>query len=474
MLEARVLDQEPSIRENFLPEIVLTITEISQLLKRSVETQFAKIKIRGEISSLKVHSSGNVYFSLKDNDAVLDAVFWKYSFRNSSYKLEDGLEIIATGKLTVYPGRSKYQFVMEQFEPAGQGALLKLLQERKEKLEKEGLFSQDRKKQIPRFPKKIGVITSPTGAVIRDILHRIEDRFPTHILLWPVLVQGKEASDQVTFALNQFNSLDHSHPQRPDLIIVARGGGSIEDLWAFNEENVVRAVANSTIPIISAIGHETDTTLIDFAADLRAPTPTAAAELSVPVRSDLVYTLQKLRQSLLNTVHTEIERRQLQLSLFSKSLIDPRQFILETQQKLDDWHDRMERAWGNYMLKLGHSIELFKVKSPLEIIPLWQQKLQFFVLKIQVSLNKRMDEENQRLTIFSLKLDTDSPKRIFDKGFSWITDSHGKNIKGTAGALKLKRFTIHFADGQIEAKPIGESEPHLKKPFQKGAQGSLF
>src|SRR4051794_2215179 len=266
-----------------------TVSELSQSLKRTVEDTYGHVRVRGEISGFRgAHSSGHCYFALKDESAKIEAVIWKGVHGRMRFKPQEGLEVIATGKLTTYPGSSKYQIVIEALEPAGIGALMALLEERRRKLAAEGLFDEARKKPLPYLPRVIGVVTSPTGAVIRDILHRLAERFPTRVVIWPVRVQGETAAAEVAAAIRGFNALAAGGAvPRPDLIIVARGGGSLEDLWSFNEEIVVRAAAQSAIPLISAIGHETDFTLIDFAADRRAPTPTAAAEIAVPVRSEL-------------------------------------------------------------------------------------------------------------------------------------------------------------------------------------------
>jgi exodeoxyribonuclease VII large subunit len=267
-----------------------TVSEIAQAVKRTVEDEFGHVRVRGEISGFRgQHSSGHAYFTLKDDAASIDAVIWKGSYGRLAFKPEEGLEVIATGRLTTFPRSSKYQIVIENIEPAGAGALMALLEERRKKLLTEGLFARERKRPLPYLPRVIGVVTSPTGAVIRDILHRLDDRFPSHVLVWPVRVQGETCAPEVVNAIEGFNAMAPGGPiPRPDLLIVARGGGSIEDLWGFNEEAVVRAVAASDIPIISAVGHETDTTLIDYAADMRAPTPTAAAEAAVPVRAELI------------------------------------------------------------------------------------------------------------------------------------------------------------------------------------------
>src|ERR1700678_2208981 len=267
-----------------------TVSELSAALKRTVEDTYGHVRVRGEISGYRgPHSSGHAYFALKDEGAGIDAVIWRGVFGRMRIKPEEGLEVIATGRVTTYPGRSTYQIVIESLEPAGLGALMALLEQRKQKLAAEGLFDEARKQLLPYLPDVIGGITSPTGAVIRDILHRLADRFPRHVLVWPVRVQGDGSAGDVAAAIAGFNALPERGPiRRPDLLIVARGGGSLEDLWSFNEEIVVRAAAESLIPLISAGGHETDVTLIDFAADRRAPTPTAAAEIAVPVKTALI------------------------------------------------------------------------------------------------------------------------------------------------------------------------------------------
>ena len=279
-----------------------TVSELSSALRRTVEDAYGHVRVRGEITGFRgAHSSGHCYFALKDENAKIEAVIWKGVHSRMRFKPQEGLEVIATGKLTTYPGSSKYQIVIEALEPAGIGALMALMEERKKKLAAEGLFDEARKQLLPWLPEVIGVVTSPTGAVIRDILHRLEDRFPRHVLVWPVRVQGEGSAEQIASAIRGFNALpEEGRIPRPDLLIVARGGGSLEDLWSFNEEIVVRAAADSMIPLISAVGHETDVTLIDFAADKRAPTPTAAAEMAVPVRSELMVEVASLaRRSVL-------------------------------------------------------------------------------------------------------------------------------------------------------------------------------
>ncbi len=292
-----------------------TVSEISAAVKRTVEDAFGYVRVRGEISGYRgPHSSGHAYFTLKDDKARIEAVVWRTSFSKLRFKPEEGLEVIATGKLTTFPGSSKYQIVIEALEPAGVGALMALLEERRKKFAAEGLFDAARKRPLPYLPRVIGVVTSPTGAVIRDILHRLADRFPVHVVVWPVRVQGETSAAEVAAAIAGFTAIaPGGTTARPDVLIVARGGGSLEDLWSFNEEIVVRAAAESSIPLISAVGHETDWTLIDHVADRRAPTPTGAAEIAVPVRSELIAAVDGVAGRLIGSMFRRIEagRREL-------------------------------------------------------------------------------------------------------------------------------------------------------------------
>ncbi|WP_081816465.1 exodeoxyribonuclease VII large subunit [Fodinicurvata fenggangensis] len=326
-----------------LPEF--SVSEISGAIKRTLEGAFERVRIRGEISGFKRAASGHLYMTLKDADAVIDAVCWRGLAGRLTLKPEDGMDVVATGRITSYPARSKYQLVIESLELAGEGALLKLLEERRRKLAGEGLFEAERKRALPYLPQVIGVVTSPTGSVIRDILHRLSERFPRHVLVWPVLVQGEGAAEQVVRAIEGFNALEPGGPvPRPDVLIVARGGGSLEDLWAFNEEIVVRAAAASQIPLISAVGHETDTTLIDYASDRRAPTPTAAAEIAVPVRAELVSITLDLERRLLGAAHRWTDERRQRVEGLARGLPDPRRLLGEKQQQLDDRAERLDVA----------------------------------------------------------------------------------------------------------------------------------
>ncbi len=322
-----------------------TVSEISGAVKRVIEGEFGHVRVRGEISRVSRPSSGHLYFDLKDDRSVIAAVSWKGQAAKMSVRPEEGMEVIATGRLTTFPGQSKYQLIVEDIVPAGAGALMMMLEKLKARLQAEGLFAPERKKQIPYLPEVIGVITSPSGAVIRDILHRLRDRFPRRVLIWPVAVQGEKCAPEVSAAIRGFNALPEGGPiPRPDLVIVARGGGSIEDLWGFNEEIVVRAAAESAIPLISAVGHETDTTLIDHAADRRAPTPTAAAEMAVPVRMELLAWVAEQEARLVRASRQRLDQRAQRLADLGRALGRPDALTGPSRQRLDLWADRLPGA----------------------------------------------------------------------------------------------------------------------------------
>lgn len=332
-------------RQNNVPEF--TISELAFSVKRTVEAHYEHVRVRGEISRVSIPRSGHMYTSLKDESAVIDAVCWKGVLSRLSLRPEEGLEVICTGKMTTYPGNSRYQLVIESMELAGEGALLKMLEDRKKKLAAEGVFAKEHKKSLPFLPERIGVVTSPTGAVIRDILHRLADRFPRNVIVWPTKVQGEGADKEIARAINGLNSLNNE--LKPDIIIVARGGGSLEDLMPFNEEIVVRAASQSHIPIISAIGHETDTTLIDYAADKRAPTPTGAAEIAVPMRIHLQTQLLENEKRLLNAASGHIKQQKHKIETLGAKLGDPSQIIELKMQHIDRKSDRLDHALENKM-----------------------------------------------------------------------------------------------------------------------------
>ena len=354
-----------------------TVSEISGALKRTVEDTFGHVRVRGEISGYRgPHSSGHAYFSLKDDKARIEAVIWRGSMSRLRFQPEEGMEVIATGKLTTYPGSSKYQIVIEQMEPAGAGALMALLEERKRKLGAEGLFDAAVKQRLPFMPRVIGVVTSPTGAVIRDIIHRITDRFPLHVLVWPVRVQGETSGTEVANAINGFNGLVQGGDlPRPDVLIVARGGGSLEDLWGFNDEAVVRAVAASRIPIISAVGHETDWTLIDLAADVRAPTPTGAAEMAVPVRADLQATVATLGARLSAGMSRYLDRRRQTQRALARALPTADQLLALPRRHFDETAARLGRALqANTQKKRGEFDGCARQLSPRLLLQRFREK----------------------------------------------------------------------------------------------------
>ncbi len=437
----------------------LSVSEISALLKRTVEDRFGFVRVRGELSGVKRAASGHVYMALKDENARLDAVMWRGTTQRLAFQPEDGLEVIATGKLTTYPGRSNYQMVVERMEVAGEGALLALLAKTKARLEAEGLFDPARKRRLPFLPGTIGVVTSPTGAVIRDILHRLADRFPSRVLVWPVLVQGQGAAEQVAAAVRGFSALPPDGPvPRPDVVIVARGGGSIEDLWAFNEEAVVRAIAASTIPVISAVGHETDTTLADFAADLRAPTPTAAAELAVPVREELRAQLGELglRQRRAATRPLQLGRER--LAVRAERLPAPHELVAPHAQRLDELAERLRRGLGE-RTHVARA-ELQKVAGRLSL-PLLSARL------------ARARDRLEALARLALSLD---PDRVLQRGYVRVTGSDGRTLVSRVAAAREAALLLHFRDGELAAVPAGEAprraSPRVKPPPPE--QGKLL
>ncbi|GGB49524.1 exodeoxyribonuclease 7 large subunit [Tistrella bauzanensis] len=379
---------------------IYTVTEISGELKRTVEGRFAAVRVRGEISGFKRAASGHCYLALKDEDALIDAVVWRGAAGRLSFRPEDGLEVIATGRLTTYPGRSKYQLVVEQMEPAGTGALMALIEDRRRRLAAEGLFDAARKQALPFLPEVIGVVTSPTGAVIRDILHRLAERFPRRVIIWPVLVQGPGAADQVAAAIRGFDALVPGGAiPRPDLLIVARGGGSIEDLMAFNEEAVVRAAAACTIPLISAVGHETDTTLIDFVADLRAPTPTAAAEKAVPVLGDLLLEVGDLGARLPGAAFRIIERGAERTRGLARGLPRPQSLIDSATQRLDDRAERLHAGIDRVLERRAARVaELSaRLKSPGERFAEAAGRLDLVLQRLDAAMHRIGDRATARL-----------------------------------------------------------------------------
>ena len=420
----------------------LTVTELSGALKRTIETTFGLVRVRGEISGFKRHSSGHCYFSLKDENACMDAVIWRGSAAALAFRPEDGAEVIATGKLTTYPGRSKYQIVIERMELAGAGALLALLERRRKALAAEGLFDPARKRKLPFLPQVIGVVTSPTGAVIRDILHRLENRCPTRVILWPVAVQGEGAAAKIAAAIRGFGACDGSSGlPRPDLLIVARGGGSVEDLWAFNEEGVVRAAAESPIPLISAVGHETDTTLIDHAADLRAPTPTAAAELAVPVRLELLAQLAELSRRGARCLERHSDRARERLELTVCRWPRPDSLFAPAIQRSDELGERLPRALA---ARAGQARADLNAVAPR--------------LRSELLLD-RVSRAGESLNSLWRLAELAHPERPLKRGFVRVTGKSGKTLQRAEDARAERLLTLHFGDGAVDATVAAAESP---------------
>ena len=434
-----------------------SVSDLSSALKRSVEDQFGYVRVRAELSGVKPAASGHLYFALKDDKSVLDGVCWRGNAQKLSFRPEDGLEVICTGKLTTYAARSKYQMVVESMEPAGAGALMALLDERRKKLAAEGLFDDARKKPIPFLPAVIGVVTSPTGAVIRDILHRLNDRFPRRVIVWPVVVQGQAAADQIASAIEGFNSIKAGGAvPRPDVLIVARGGGSIEDLWSFNEEVVVRAAAASEIPLISAVGHETDTTLIDFASDLRAPTPTGAAEFAVPVREDLLFSITDTGRRLALQKQSLVQNRRDKLDALGRALPTPSDILGMVQQRFDDLCDRLPRALS-YIARSKESM-LNRVTGALtpgrltQAVTFHGNGLSVLSGRLRPAFGRFLTAKSDRLLSTVRVLDSLSFERILERGFALVESADGQPVSRAAALDVEDMVSLRFADGSLGAQ----------------------
>jgi exodeoxyribonuclease VII large subunit len=485
-----------------LPEF--TVSELSVVLKQTLEDRFGRVRVKGELTGFKRHTSGHLYFRLKDEGAVLDGVCWRGTAARLGLRPEDGMEVVCTGRITAYPGRSQYQIVIESMELAGVGALLKLLEERRQRLLAEGLFAPERKRKLPFLPEVIGVVTSPTGAVIRDILHRLAERFPRRVLIWPVAVQGEGAAEQIAQAIAGFNALRPGGAvPRPDLLIVARGGGSLEDLWPFNEDVVVRAAAASAIPLISAVGHETDTTLIDFASDLRAPTPTAAAELAVPVRAELLARVLDNARRLAATLLREFAEQRTMLEGLARSLGDPRRILEVPSQRLDFAGEALRRA-------MRAELDGFKARvaelsagipHPRHVIALKEQSLKTAVAGLSIrpfrdeiarakkdvmrasqsliaAIERIRADAARRLDGAAGLLESLSYQRVLDRGFALVRDSSDRPVTSVAAAAPGMDVTLRFHDGETGATIAGARAlpPQPSRPGRKGGggQGSLL
>ncbi|MBX9778329.1 MAG: exodeoxyribonuclease VII large subunit [Xanthobacteraceae bacterium] len=495
--------------------IELTVSELSASLKRTIEDAFDRVRVRGELGNVKYHSSGHVYLDLKDDKACLAGVIWRTTASRIKLKLEAGLEVVVTGRVTTYPGQSKYQIVIDTLEPAGLGALMALVEERKRKLAAEGLFDPSRKQLLPFLPSTIGVITSPTGAVIRDILHRLHDRFPRHVLVWPVKVQGEGSAEQVAAAIRGFNALGGRIP-RPDLLIVARGGGSLEDLWSFNEEIVVRAAAESMIPLISAVGHETDVTLIDFAADVRAPTPTAAAEMAVPVRAELLVRIDSLVRRSISGWQRSQDARRTELRAAARALPSADELLALARQRLDHAAARLPRALiANTQIDrvkfsqiagratprlLGALVERRRERldtlqrrlatalktyrdTRMVGIARHRDRLHVFAERAQRAIENLLDNRDLRLERAGQLLTAFSYRGVLERGFALVRGLDGTPLRRAAAVEAGRRLDIEFADGRVRAaaegapalSPVVPPRPRRRRrPGPDEGQGSLF
>ena len=497
-----------------LPE--LTVSELSTALKRTIEDAYGYVRVRGELGKVSYHGNGHVYFDLKDERACIAGVIWRSTAPRIKLRLEAGLEVVITGRLTTYPGRSQYQIIVETLEPAGLGALMALLEERRKKFIAEGLFDEARKQLLPYLPIVIGVITSPTGAVIRDILHRLADRFPRHVLLWPVKVQGEGSAAEVAAAIEGFNAFpEQGVLRRPDLLIVARGGGSLEDLWSFNEEIVVRAAAASMIPLISAVGHETDVTLIDFAADRRAPTPTAAAEIAVPVRADLLVDIDSLARRALASWRRNQEARRTELRSAIRALPDADEVLALPRQRLDhaaaalaralranaqihrvgfsriggrlspqllrtNVERRRERYTGiahRLRASVAANIETYRTRiaRQRERVIVFTQRAERAVRTLIATRLARCERDGQLLAAFSYR-------GVLARGFALIRDAAGQPLHSVTAAIAGMPIQIEFSDGRVGAhvdgtssadRPDEPTKPRAKRGGGPG-QGDLF
>jgi len=466
--------------------VEVSVSELSGAIKRQIEENFDRVRVRGELGRVSRPGSGHLYFDLKDDKAVLAAVAWKGTAQKMSVQPEQGLEVIATGKLTTFPGQSRYQLIVDSIEPAGEGALMALLEARKKQMAAEGLFDAEAKKPLPFLPEVIGVVTSPSGAVIRDILHRLADRFPRHVLVWPVRVQGETCAEEVARAIAGFNALPSDGPvPRPDVIIVARGGGSLEDLWPFNEEIVVRTVAQSDIPLISAIGHETDTTLIDYAADQRAPTPTAAAELAVPVRADLMANINDLKTRKMRAQNRLFEQAASNLNGLARGLPKLEDILALPRQHLDGLGQRL--AFGLQANVQHHRFAKERIGARLTPLALRQRAQQSrqhvydLERRGQGQIKALLERQAVRLTAAARELNLLSHESILQRGFALVLDAAGAPVRRADAVQAGDLLTVQLArqetlKARVEgARPVTPNKLKRKKPTtDDGEQGTLL
>jgi exodeoxyribonuclease VII large subunit len=471
-----------------------TVSELAFSLKRTVEDAYGLVRLRGEISGYRgPHASGHCYFTLKDDKACIDAVVWRSTFGRLKFKPEEGLEVVAKGKVTTYPDRSKYQIVIDSIEPAGVGALMALLEQRKKQFAAEGLFDDAHKRALPFLPRVIGVVTSPTGAVIRDILHRLGDRFPSHVLVWPVRVQGETCAAEVAAAIAGFNAQPpHAGLHRPDLIIVARGGGSLEDLWGFNEEVVVRAAYHSTIPLISAVGHETDWTLIDLVADHRAPTPTAAAERAVPVRSELMISVRTLGVRGAGTLRRALENWRSRFVASARGLPRRDNILGLPRQRLDAASHKLPRALlanarvhRSLLERAGSRLRSHLLTRALAS---GRETLHRLDRARGKALRESLDRARRRLDNQAKLLTTLGYHNVLARGFALVRDEAGVMVRSVTAVARGAALDIEFANGHVRVRadrgtgvasaPGGAKEKPTQPKTPRGSpdekQGSLL
>jgi exodeoxyribonuclease VII large subunit len=473
-----------------------TVSELSGAIKRALEEGFGYVRLRGEISGFRgAHASGHCYFALKDDKAKIEAVIWKMTYGRLKVKPEEGMEVIVQGRVTSYPGSSKYQIVIESLEPAGLGALMALLEERKRKFAAEGLFAEERKKARPFLPRLVGIVTSPTGAVIRDMLHGFTERFPTRVIVWPVRVQGETSAAEVAAAIHGFNALALAGPvARPDVLIVARGGGSLEDLWGFNEEIVVRAVAASRIPVISAVGHETDWTLIDLVADARAPTPTKAAEWAVPKFAELADGTDKCGTRLTTATRRVLQHSRAHLKAATRGLPRLEDLLAMPRQRFDACERRLGRALiANARI---HHTRYARIAARLRPAPLLNrisvcgERAGVLQRRAAQALRNTLVARRRQLEGHGKLLDTLSYQSVLQRGFALVRDSEGRTVRAAASVHPGDRLDVELHDGRIEATaqsirtasgteqpPVPAApQPGVRRPRGRsgGGQGSLF
>jgi exodeoxyribonuclease VII large subunit len=447
-----------------------SVSELAFSLKKTVEETYGRVRVRGELGRVVIAKSGHMYVDIKDDKAVIASIMWKGSVSRLSVRPEEGMEVVVEGKLSTYPGRSQYQLIIDRLEPAGVGALMALLEKRKKQFAAEGLFDSDRKQALPYLPKTIGVVTSPTGAVIRDILHRISDRFPVRVLVWPVLVQGDKAAEQIAAAITGFNHMDVSDDlPRPDLLIVARGGGSIEDLWCFNEENVVRAAAGSSIPLISAVGHETDWTLIDYVADERAPTPTGAAEIAVPVRTELVDTIDDYALRLKRGLKRSVEHKKLGFDAAKLPRLDS--VLSAPRQRLDLAISRLTPALD--LNRRTHESRLREISAGLRPDRLSQdlarrnETIGRLTKSAGQAARRVLERSTDRLTRAGKLLDAYSYQGVLARGYALVTDADNNLVRQGKGLSAGQAVKLTFSDVERGAVIDGTPAPQPKKVAKK-------